>query len=81
MRWNQGRRLYACTDARRSGPYSDLRFTVNHYDAAARRFLKKPAAALRWGKRVEFPGVMDLVGVDEVSDCIDRCTAELRYTD
>lgn len=73
--------LYACTDARRSGPYSDLRFTVNHYDAAARRFLKKPAAALRWGKRVEFPGVMDLVGVDEVSDCIDRCTAELRYTD
>ena len=70
--------VYACTDAERSGPYSDRRFTTNHYDQAARRFLKKPAAALRWGKRVEFPGVMELIGVDEVIDCIDRCTAELR---
>ncbi len=70
--------LYACTDAERSGPYSDRRFTVNRYDEAARRFLKKPAAALRWGKRVEFPGAMALIGVDEVIDCIDRCTAELR---
>ncbi len=70
--------LHACTDAERSGPYSDRRFTVNRYDEAARRFLKKPASALRWGKRVEFPGVMALIGVDEVIDCIDRCTAELR---
>lgn len=70
--------LYACTDAERSGPYSDRRFTVNRYDEAARRFLKKPASALRWGKRVEFPGVMELIGTDEVIDCIDRCTAELR---
>src|SRR5690606_5461488 len=37
--------LYACTDPARSGPYSDLRFTTNHYDEAARRFLKKPAQA------------------------------------
>ncbi len=70
--------LHACTDAERSGPYSDRRFCVNHYDRAARQFLKKPASALRWGKRVEFPGVMDLIEVDEVTDCIDRCTAELR---
>ena len=70
--------LYACTDAERSGPYSDRRFTVNRYDQAARRFLKKPASTLRWGKRVEFPGVMALIGLDEVTDCIDRCTAELR---
>ncbi|MCX7555763.1 glycosyltransferase family 9 protein [Xanthomonadaceae bacterium JHOS43] len=72
--------LYACTDAERSGPYSDRRFTTNHYDTAARKFLKKPASALRWGKRVEFPGVMELIGVDEVIDCIDRCTAELRQS-
>lgn len=70
--------LYACTDLERSGPWSDRRFSTNHYDAAARRFLKKPASALRWGKRVEFPGVMEMIGVDEVIDCIDRCTAELR---
>lgn len=58
--------LHACTDAERSGPYSDRRWTVNHYDAAARQFLGKPASALPWGKRVEFPGVMDLVQVHEV---------------
>lgn len=70
--------LYACTDLERSGPWSDRRFSTNHYDAAARRFLKKPGSALRWGKRVEFPGVMEMICVDEVIDCIDRCTAELR---
>lgn len=70
--------LFACTDRARSGPYSDLRFSTDHYDTAARKFLGKPASALRWGKRVEFPGVMDLIGVDEVIDCVARCTAELR---
>ncbi|MEZ5544922.1 MAG: glycosyltransferase family 9 protein [Lysobacteraceae bacterium] len=70
--------LYACTDPERSGPYSDRRFTTNHYDEAARRFLKKPAEALRWGKRVEFPGAMELIGVEEVKNCVDRCTAALR---
>ncbi len=58
--------LYACTDSTRSGPYSDRRWTVDHYDAAARRFLDKPASALRWGKRVEYPGAMDMITVDEV---------------
>ena len=58
--------LHACTDAERSGAYSDRRWSVNRYDEAARRFLDKPASALPWGKRVELPGVMDLVTVDEV---------------
>lgn len=64
--------LHACTDAERSGPYSDRRWCVNRYDEAARRFLGKPATALPWGKRVELPGVMDLV---EVADAIDRFEA------
>ncbi len=58
--------LHACTDADRSGPYSDLRWTVNRYDDAARQFLGKPASQVRWGRRIEFPGVMDLVAVDDV---------------
>ena len=58
--------LFACTDRERCGPYSDLRFSVNHYDEAARKFIGKPASELRWGKRVEFPGVMDLISVEEV---------------
>jgi len=58
--------LYACTDRERCGPYSDLSHSVNHYDEASRKFIGKPAAQLRWGKRVEFPGVMDLIPVQEV---------------
>jgi len=58
--------LYACTDLERSGPWSDRRWSVNHYAEAAQRFEGKPASALRWGKRVEHAGVMDLIGVDEV---------------
>jgi heptosyltransferase I len=58
--------LYACTDAERSGPYSDRRYTVNRYAEAARRFIGKAPQELPWGKRVEFPGVMDLIGVDDV---------------
>jgi len=58
--------LHACTDAERSGAYSDRRWSVNRYDEAARRFLGKPASELPWGKRVELPGVMDLITVDEV---------------
>lgn len=68
--------LHACTDAERSGPYSDRRWTVNHYDQAARQFLGKPASALPWGKRVEFPGVMDLVQVDEVIARFDAYNAQ-----
>ena len=67
--------LHACTDGERSGPYSDRRWTVNHYDEAARRFLGKPGAAVRWGRRIEFPGVMDLIGVDEVIARFDAFAA------
>lgn len=58
--------LYACTDPTRSGPYGRLDFTVDRYDQAARRFLRRPGRDLRWGKRVEFAGAMDLIEVDEV---------------
>ena len=67
--------LYACTDSRRSGPYSDLRWTVDHYEEAARRFMHRPAAELRWGQRVERPGVMGLIDVDEVIARFDALCA------
>jgi heptosyltransferase I len=69
--------LFACTDRERCGPYSDLSHSVNHYDEAAREFIGKPAAQLRWGKRVEFPGVMDLIPVEEVIAKFDAFAATL----
>lgn len=68
--------LFACTDRERCGPYSDLRWSVNHYDEASRKFMGKPASELRWGKRVEFPGVMDLIPVEEVTAIFDAFVSD-----
>lgn len=64
--------LHACTDAERSGPYSDRRYCINKYAEAAERFAGRPASALPWGKRVERPGVMELIRTGEVIDCFER---------
>lgn len=69
--------LHACTDAERSGPYSDRRWSPNRYAEAAERFLGRPASALPWGKRIEFEGVMDLVTVDEVVERFEACARDL----
>ncbi|HET8900215.1 MAG TPA: glycosyltransferase family 9 protein [Rhodanobacteraceae bacterium] len=58
--------LHAASNPARSGPYSDRRWCVDKYDAAARRFRGKPASALAWGAKIEQPGVMDLIGIDDV---------------
>lgn len=68
--------LHAASNPRRSGPYSDLRYCVDRYDDAARRFLDKPAAELEWGTKIEFDGVMDLVGVDDAIGAFERRVAD-----
>ncbi len=64
--------LHAASNPARSGPYSDRRWCVDRYDAAARKFRRKPAAALPWGTKLEYRDVMDLV---EVDDAIERFEA------
>jgi heptosyltransferase I len=63
--------LHAASNPRRSGPYSDRRWCVDRYDAAARRFRDVPADALAWGTKLEYDGVMDLVEVDAVIERLD----------
>jgi heptosyltransferase I len=58
--------LHAASNPNRSGPYSDRRWCVDKYDEAARRYLGKPASELAWGTKIERPGVMELIGVDDV---------------
>ncbi|MBS0382973.1 MAG: glycosyltransferase family 9 protein [Proteobacteria bacterium] len=67
--------LHAASNPARSGPYSNRRWCVDRYDDAARQFLHKPASAIPWGTKIEYPGVMDLVTVDDV---IERLEASLR---
>ena len=68
--------LHAATNPDRAGPYHSLRWCVNQYEAAARKFLKRGADQIRWGTKIEYPGVMDLVGVDQVIDKLDAWAAE-----
>jgi heptosyltransferase I len=58
--------LYAATWARRSGPWNSLDLCVDRFPEAALKYRGKPAESLRWGTRIEVPGVMDLVSVDDV---------------
>jgi heptosyltransferase I len=58
--------LHAPSNPNRSGPYSDRRWCVDRYDAAARKFRGRPACDLPWGTKLEYPGVMDLIDVDAV---------------
>ncbi len=69
--------LHAASNPLRSGPYSDVRYCVNRYDDAARKYLHKPAAALPWGSKIEYDGVMDLVTVHDAIAAFERRVADL----
>jgi len=68
--------LHAASNPARSGPYSDRRYCVDRYDDAARKYLGKPAAALKWGTRIEHDGVMDLVTVADAIAAFERYVAD-----
>lgn len=68
--------LHAASNPARSGPYSDPRWCVDRYDAAARKFRGKPAAELRWGTKIEHPGVMDLIETEAVLERFNAFACE-----
>jgi heptosyltransferase I len=64
--------LYAATNPARSGPYLSGRWCVDAYRQAARTFRGCEPGELPWTHKIEEPGVMDLVQVDEVSGKLDE---------
>ena len=64
--------LYAATPSQRSGPYNSLDLCVDKYLQAARQFKRKEPEELRWGQRIEYPGVMDLITTHEVIAKLDN---------
>ena len=63
--------LHAASNPNRSGPYSDRRWCVDRYDAAARKYKGKPAVDLPWGTKIEYPGVMELIETEAVIERFD----------
>ncbi|HEY8012028.1 MAG TPA: glycosyltransferase family 9 protein [Rudaea sp.] len=70
--------LHAASNPARSGPYSERRWCVDRYDAAARKFRGKPAAALPWGTKLEYPGAMELIETEAVIERFDAFAAHTR---
>lgn len=68
--------LHAASNPARSGPYSDRRYCVDRYDEAARKYLCRPAAELKWGTKIEFDGVMELVTADDAIAAFERFRAD-----
>jgi heptosyltransferase I len=69
--------LHAASNPARSGPYSDRRWCVDKYDAASRKYLGKPASEIPWGSKIERPGVMDLIEVDDVVERFEAAAAAM----
>ena len=67
--------LHAASNPHRSGPYSSLEWSVDRYDAAARKFRGVPASGLPWGTKLEYEGVMDLIETEAVMEALDRFAA------
>lgn len=67
--------LYAATNPSRSGPYYSRQYCVDRYDDAARQYLGRPSRDIPWTTKIERPGVMDLVTVDDAVQQLDALMA------
>lgn len=70
--------LYAATRTARAGPYYSRQWCIDKYDDAARKFFGRSSEHLPWAKKIERPGVMDLIEVQEVTDQLDALTAHCK---
>ena len=67
--------LYAATNPARSGPYLSRRWCVDAYPEAARKFRRRPPGELPWTEKIDVPGVMDLITVEQVTARLDELLA------
>lgn len=63
--------LYAATNPARTGPYLSRAYCVDRYAEAARRLLGKEPTQLEWTRKIEVPGVMDLIVPHDVTSKLD----------
>ena len=69
--------LHAASNPNRSGPYLSKDWCVDKYDIAAKKFKNKAANELKWGTKLEYDGVMDLISIEDVTMKLDQLTKQL----
>jgi heptosyltransferase I len=62
--------LYATSNPLRTGPYSNQKYTINKYNDATVRFLKKNSDDVKWGERVREKDAMKLITLSDVKNKI-----------
>ena len=67
--------LFAASNPRRSGPYNSLHWCVDRYPDALRKYTGNTIEQARWGTRVEYPGAMELIEVEDVCSKLDEWVA------
>lgn len=67
--------LYACTNPARSGPYMSRQWCVDAFGRTAAEFRRSTPETLPWTTKIEQPGVMALIGVEEVCNRLDALLA------
>jgi heptosyltransferase I len=67
--------LYAATRTARAGPYFSREWCVDKYDEAAHKYFGKSGADIPWTTKIELAGVMDLIGVSDVTAKLDLVMA------
>ena len=68
--------LYATSNPRRTGPYSNLEYTVDKYEEALDTFSKKSIEKAKWGERVRDKGAMKLILLDDVKLMIRKVLSD-----
>lgn len=69
--------LYAASNCQRSGPYLSQGWCVDKYDEAAKIFKNKSAKDLKWGTKLEYDGVMDLISVEDVKRKLKQLSKQI----
>jgi len=69
--------LHACTWSIRGGPYNYLDLCVDKFPEAARKFRNCRPEDIRWGTKIEQPGVMALIQTNEVIDRLNAAVERL----
>ena len=67
--------LYAATNPARSGPYLSREWCIDAFPRAAAEFRRSTPERLPWATKIEQPGGMSLIGVEEVCNRLDALLA------
>jgi heptosyltransferase I len=67
--------LYACTNPARSGPYLSRRWCVDAFPEATVKFRGSTPERLPWATKIEEPGVMALISVEDTCNRLDALLA------